>query len=160
VFLRLLGPGTSDCLSPEASRSLIRTRNFSSGTWASVRRKTVPTFLRPALMYNWASSACIGTEREGGGREEGETGREKRLEGKGEGMGEGKIVKREHEQELVFFGTYYWRVVVCSHACVQYIRYRHGSLFAAVFKLEFPETLSPRSTYLCYTPFALSYTHN
>lgn len=111
-------------------------------------------------MYNWASSACIGTEREGGGREEWETGREKGLEGKGEGMGEGKIVKREHEHELVCFCiTGGWSYVV-MHACVQYIRYRHGSLFAAVFKLEFPETLSPRSTHLCYTPFALSYTHN
>lgn len=37
-------------ISPDASRSLINTRNFSSGTCASVRRNTVPMFLRPALM--------------------------------------------------------------------------------------------------------------
>ena len=46
-------------ISPEASRSLITTRNFSSGTWASVRRNTVPTPFRPALMYNWARSAYM-----------------------------------------------------------------------------------------------------
>ena len=44
-------------ISPEANRSLITTRNFSSGTWASVRRNTVPTPFRPALMYSWARSA-------------------------------------------------------------------------------------------------------
>lgn len=39
----------SSGISPEASRSLMRTKNLSSGTCASVRRKTVPTFFRPAF---------------------------------------------------------------------------------------------------------------
>lgn len=46
-------------ISPEASKSLITTRNLSSGTWASVRRNTVPTPFRPALMYSWAKSAYM-----------------------------------------------------------------------------------------------------
>ena len=49
----------SSGISPEASRSLMSTRNFSSGTCASVSRKTVPMFFRPALMYSWARSACM-----------------------------------------------------------------------------------------------------
>lgn len=49
-------------ISPEASKSLITTRNFSSGTWASVRRNTVPTPFRPALIYNWARSAYVREE--------------------------------------------------------------------------------------------------
>lgn len=43
---------------PDASRSLTRTRNFSSATWASVIRKTVPTFFTPALMQRDARSLC------------------------------------------------------------------------------------------------------
>lgn len=54
---------------PDASRSLTRTRNFSSATWASVIRKTVPTFFTPALMQMDARSLCdreTGRERETG----------------------------------------------------------------------------------------------
>lgn len=43
------------CL-PDASMSLIRTRNLSSGIWASVCRKTVPMFFTPTFMYNAAIS--------------------------------------------------------------------------------------------------------
>lgn len=49
---------------PDASRSLTRTRNFSSATWASVIRNTVPTFFTPALMQRDARSLCGGKERE------------------------------------------------------------------------------------------------
>lgn len=41
---------------PDASMSLIRTRNLSSGIWASVCRKTVPMFFTPTFMYNAAMS--------------------------------------------------------------------------------------------------------
>lgn len=54
---------------PDASRSLTRTRNFSSATWASVIRNTVPTFFTPALMQRDARSLC---DRETG-RETGRT---------------------------------------------------------------------------------------
>lgn len=41
---------------PDAKRSFTNTRNFSSVTWASVMRNTVPIFFTPALMYNAAKS--------------------------------------------------------------------------------------------------------
>lgn len=52
---------------PDASRSLTRTRNFSSATWASVIRNTVPTFFTPALMQRDARSVWVtGTQGEAG----------------------------------------------------------------------------------------------
>jgi len=38
-------------ISPDASKSLIKTRNSSWGTWASVMRNMTGWFLTPALMY-------------------------------------------------------------------------------------------------------------
>lgn len=48
--------GKRSGISPEARRSLISTRNFSSGTWASVMRNTVPRFFSPARTYRFARS--------------------------------------------------------------------------------------------------------
>ena len=50
MMLSYSSPAKRSGISPEANRSLINTRNFSSGTWASVRRNTVPIFLSPALI--------------------------------------------------------------------------------------------------------------
>lgn len=54
-------PGTS----PDAKKSLIRTKNDSSATWESVIRNTVGTFFTAALMYcearsSWGSKGCQG----------------------------------------------------------------------------------------------------
>ena len=44
--------GNSPGISPDASKSLISTRKFSSGTCASVSRKTMPMFFNPDLTYS------------------------------------------------------------------------------------------------------------
>lgn len=48
--------GNRSVISPEDNISLMRTRKLSSGTWASVSRNTIPTFLRPAFRYKLDSS--------------------------------------------------------------------------------------------------------
>ena len=43
---------------PDAKRSLMSTRNFSSATWASVMRNTVLIFFTPAFRHKLARSTC------------------------------------------------------------------------------------------------------
>ena len=43
-------------ISPDAKRLLIKTKNFSSATWASVIRNTVPKFFTPVFWYKFAKS--------------------------------------------------------------------------------------------------------
>ena len=50
MMLSYSSPANRSGISPEASRSLINTRNFSSGTWAWVSRNNVPIFVSPVLM--------------------------------------------------------------------------------------------------------------
>lgn len=58
MFSRSSSPN-SPGISPEASRSLISTRNCSSATWESVIRNTEGTFFTAALMYWVARSSWI-----------------------------------------------------------------------------------------------------
>ena len=58
-----------------------------------MRRKTVPTFLRPALMYNWASSAYSGEKMERAKEKEGR--REKMKESEREGERETKVGRKQ-----------------------------------------------------------------
>ena len=55
IFSTSSSPNRSG-ISPEANKLLINTRNFSSATCASVIRKTVPKFFKPAFWYKFARS--------------------------------------------------------------------------------------------------------
>ena len=61
-----------------------------------MRRKTVPTFLRPALMYNWASSAYRGEKMERAKEKEGRREKvEKVEENEREGERETKVGRKQ-----------------------------------------------------------------
>ena len=53
----LSSAGKRSGMSPEASRSLMNTRNFSLMTWLSVMRNTMPSSLRPARLYIFCRSS-------------------------------------------------------------------------------------------------------